>query len=294
MTQPLAVAELDPPAPDRARRALAPLSILVVLLLVGGIVAALAHDDAPSPAQRLAAAPAAVESARSFATETTTEFTIGDIHSKTTVTGEVDTVAKVASMRTEAVPGVMAPISIVLADRDLYLEVPAEYRGLTEGKGWLHARQPAPVSVGDTSGVTDPLTAIEQLSQAGSVKVIGDEDVRREPTTHYRATIDLARAVKDRAPTTTPDQAGVLEQLGDGLPVDVWLDAKGRVRKQRTEITLKTPALDAAKSVTVITTFEAFDYGRAVTVAIPDAGNVKDLGEGGFAELFAFLRTPRS
>ena len=110
---------------------------------------------------------------------------------------------------------------------------------------------------------------------------VGHDKLRDVDTTHYHATIDLTKAL-DRVSADVaqrlgidPDQLGKsFEQLrtqagSDELPMDVWVDANGRLRRMRMEM--------GAASGGVHIDMEMYDYGVDVSVQAPPADEVTDL-----------------
>jgi len=107
----------------------------------------------------------------------------------------------------------------------------------------------------------DPLGPLDVLAQpATEVRVVGrgdgagdgaggssGDEVRGTPVTHVAATLD-------------------------GQPIDVWIDAEGRVR--RVELRLDAPATGGALAGRATTTFELFDVGEPVEVTPPSPTDV--------------------
>jgi hypothetical protein len=103
----------------------------------------------------------------------------------------------------------------------------------------------------------DPLGPLDVLAQpATEVRVVGGGDgaggsfgdeVRGTPVTHVSATLD-------------------------GQPIDVWIDAEGRVR--RVELRLDAPATGGAVAGRATTTFELFDVGEPIEVTPPSPTDV--------------------
>ena len=107
----------------------------------------------------------------------------------------------------------------------------------------------------------DPLGPLDVLAQpATEVRVVGGGDgagdgaggsfgneVRGTPVTHVAATLD-------------------------GQPIDVWIDAEGRVR--RVELRLDAPATGGALAGRATTTFELFDVGEPIEVTPPSPTDV--------------------
>jgi hypothetical protein len=148
---------------------------------------------------------------------------------------------------------------------------PGSAAALSHGKAWI-AFDPA--KAGSVPGLaefaqvaqdpTAPLLLLPSVSQ--TVSRVGQEDVHGQPSTHYAATLDLA--VTSRL---TPDQqtvAGELaRQLGTTtLPVDVWVDAQGRITRYSQTVS------PAATGETVATTVDLYDYETPAVVTAPPAG----------------------
>ena len=85
-------------------------------------------------------------------------------------------------------------------------------------------------------GTYDPSKLLESLrGVTGEPEVVGQEDVRGVPTTHYRATLDLSQALDDAPADHRTQIEAALEQLGDlesaAIPVDVWIDGNDLPRR---------------------------------------------------------------
>ena len=84
-------------------------------------------------------------------------------------------------------------------------------------------------------------------------------------TRHLRATLDLSGA---QAAPAASFEARLVAAGIDALPVDVWLDDAGVVRRLRV-------SLDSAGTMT--TTFDVYDVGADVTVEPPPADRVVEV-----------------
>ena len=105
----------------------------------------------------------------------------------------------------------------------------------------------------------DPLGPLDVLAQpATQVRVVGGgaggdglggfgDKARGTPVTHVAATLD-------------------------GQPIDVWIDAEGRVR--RLELRLEAPATGGALAGRATTTFELFDVGEPIEITPPSPTDV--------------------
>jgi hypothetical protein len=119
---------------------------------------------------------------------------------------------------------------------------------------------------GGPRGPNDPLWPLDALFGASDDAVeIGQEAVRGVPATHYRVTVDLARA--DAAlPAGVSVPAGPYRSLR-ALPAEVWLDAAGLARRISVN---SEPA--AAESVWSIV--ELWDFGVAADITPPGPDEV--------------------
>jgi hypothetical protein len=115
---------------------------------------------------------------------------------------------------------------------------------------------------------SDPTTSLAMLKTiADTVREVGREKVRGVDTTHYAATTSLSD-IEGNA-TLTPDERTALETLfgsdpsGATFPIDVWLDASGRVRRLR--ISMYAGAVKTAVTMTM----ELFAYGSPVDIQAP-------------------------
>lgn len=164
-----------------------------------------------------------------------------------------------------------------------YVRLPALSSQLPAGKSWVRADAASKVKA---QGLD--LTQFKQFdgedrhkmldylrAAAGEIETVGVEEVRGDSTTHYRATIDLAKY----AMLTPPSERGallgdVLPADGAELPVDLWLDEQGLVRKLAMSLTATPPG--ATEESTASMTFELWDFGEAVAIELPPADEVVD------------------
>jgi hypothetical protein len=109
----------------------------------------------------------------------------------------------------------------------------------------------------------DPLGPLDLLYRpVGDVTVVGADDIRGVPTRHLRATLDLTGA---QAAPSASFEARLVAAGVDALPVDVWLDDAGVVRRLLV-------SLDEAGTMT--TTFDVYDVDADVAVTPPAADEV--------------------
>jgi hypothetical protein len=124
----------------------------------------------------------------------------------------------------------------------------------------------------------DPTQTLAYLEGAADdVEEVGKENVRGVETTHYRATVDLAKAAENAGAVTDPEAfEKIIDQIGtETVDVDVWIDEDGRARRMAQSMPMNTEQ----GSVDVDTAMEFFDFGTEVDVEPPPADQVTDLAE---------------
>lgn len=108
------------------------------------------------------------------------------------------------------------------------------------------------------------------------VTEVGTEKVDGVNTTHYRVSVDVARL---------PGGDQMRKQLGPTLPMQVWLDDEGRLRRQQIDMTVKGPASASAEpdggaapqQLKMTTVMEFSDFGTEVDAEAPRADQVTDM-----------------
>jgi hypothetical protein len=124
----------------------------------------------------------------------------------------------------------------------------------------------------------DPTQALEYLRAAGKVKKEGGADVRGVATTHYKVSVDL-RKVADKAAASRRDELRknvnrLIALTGSStIPIEVWIDKQGYVRKEMYTEKVKLQGQKAAVEASV----EMFDFGTPVVAPVPSAAEVTDL-----------------
>jgi hypothetical protein len=166
-----------------------------------------------------------------------------------------------------------------------YVRFPALDDQLPHGKTWIRG------DAGDASASgldlheleqftkSDPREALDALRAVTSdIETVGSEQLRGVAATHYRAVIDPAELAK-QAPTSDPSSPSLVDQIAtqSGLgpvPVDVWIDESGLVRKVTMSFEGTDPSTPRSSEVSM--SFELWDYGVAVEIDLPPASQVAD------------------
>jgi hypothetical protein len=129
-------------------------------------------------------------------------------------------------------------------------------------------------------GQSDPSAFLDFLKAAGSLRVLGQEEVDGVATTHYLSRIDLGAFV-DRLPARERRRLGPalaqlrqLTQDGQLAPlVDAWVDGNRLLR--RFGMSFSVPA--GSQSADVSLTMDLHDFGTEVEVTPPPADEVAEL-----------------
>ena len=192
------------------------------------------------------------------------------------------------SSRTSSLPDFDDPagwkIEVIQDGKVGYVRFPALDYQLPAGKSWIRGKE-GEGSVGgfqfdELEGFvrSDPRDLLEALQGvAKEIETVGSEELRGVETTHYRAVLDPEELAKAKdlegrsAPPTLVDQ--ITSQSGlEPVPVDVWLDGDGLVRK----LSMSLSATDATSSEAneAEISFELWDYGERVEIELPPASQV--------------------
>jgi hypothetical protein len=130
---------------------------------------------------------------------------------------------------------------------------------------------------------SDPAQMLTYLDAASdSIDRVGTQDVRGVATTRYHVVLDLfkvaARAPSDERAAVRRTFAREAKLLGGHtMPIDVWIDSSGLVRREHIQIPLKAPSIPAGASMAM--TIDLFEFGVPVHVKAPPASDVTDLAD---------------
>lgn len=186
---------------------------------------------------------------------------------------EVRTIGDVGYVRVSAPAG-------TTAFGDTWIKIDAEQMRAMGGAGGL----------GGVSFGGDPSTVLGYLKGAGAdVTTVGHEQVRGVDTTHARARISMGQALdaagrdRDKLRESLAAVPGLdvdaFEKLT--MPVDVYLDADGYVRRLAIALDL-TAAMDKANdgsraTSSIAMTVDYHDFGVPVTVEEPPADQTQNI-----------------
>lgn len=143
---------------------------------------------------------------------------------------------------------------------------------MPRGKEWLKAEEDDPV--GDI-GQNDPGQMLDYLRAAGDIEKTGSGTVRGVATTKYRARIVLDKVVEkvpeDRR-ARIEHAIDVLGEIGvEEIPMTVWVDNEGLVRRLTMDWVVKNPD-DPSEKFQLKAAVDMFDFGTKARVELPPAG----------------------
>ena len=158
------------------------------------------------------------------------------------------------------------------------------------GKPWIKLdlekfgkAQGLDMSAAMSSGGSDPAQMLSYLSAASdSIDRVGTEAVRGTQTTHYHVVVDLLK-VADVAPSANRKALErtlrrEVELIGTHtMPIDVWIDSQGLVRREHLDMTMSPAA--ATTPVEMQMTIDFFDFGAPVHVVAPPARQTADFAD---------------
>jgi hypothetical protein len=172
----------------------------------------------------------------------------------------------------------------VFVDSTVYYQLPPG--ALAGGRRWIQLDLQ---NVADASSLdfgplvqgsqADPTQYLLWLSALGpGITKIGEEDVRGVPTSRYRAAVDLNLLEEQAPPGKEAEWAAYVQTLRDRLglafiPVEVWVDDEGLIRRFNHEYGFST------EGTTAVVTTELFDFGIPVNASAPPPDQVVTLND---------------
>ncbi|WP_283990224.1 hypothetical protein [Streptomyces sp. 549] len=165
-----------------------------------------------------------------------------------------------------------------VVDKVLYQKPPeGQDAGLPDGRSWMKIDlEKLQKQNGDSGNVApnpaESLDYLKALSDQG-VKELGTEKVTGVNTTHYRVEVDVRRLAGGDAGA----ERQLTRQLGESVPMEVWLDDEGRLRRQQVDVTVPGAGGESGKGGSISTVLELSDFGTEVDVEAPPADDTADM-----------------
>ena len=220
------------------------------------------------------------------------DYTSGSTRGKVTSSGVVDFSNRDLSLTVDVSQLTHQPASVEVrvVDGDAYVDISPLLRVLPLGAlAQLANIQWVKLSPGELStslnpqGVAPALgTDAEALLQAlqgvtnGSVARVGPDTVRDVPTIRYHADVNLQLALSKLPSALQSRLQGELAKVANptAIPVDVWIDSAGLVRRVAISVTVHPKN---GTAVHADASFDLFNFGVPVSVQPPPASEVTDL-----------------
>jgi outer membrane lipoprotein-sorting protein len=180
--------------------------------------------------------------------------------------------------------GRQLPVDTVVTGDVFYMRSPAFAQSLSQGKQWIKVdlaklAQQRGVDLGGLLNASPtPTNALAYLAGTETVQKVGTETVGGVETTHYKVSVDIQRAADKATGSARTSLESVIAQTGlKKLPLDVWVDGNGYIRKVIYEE-------HASRRQAAKVTMELHDFAGHTAIAPPPADSVVDLtklGAGG-------------
>ena len=172
--------------------------------------------------------------------------------------------------------------TVVMDGLTMYMSSPAFGSQLPDGASWIKVSPGEEMEEAAALGQGNPADELDALRAVSSdITEVGPERVRGVVTTHYEGTLDHqlhADLLREEGLDEAADEIEeVAEETGSMTPVDVWVDAKHRIR--RLDMATGMPSEPQLGSAEMHMTMEIYDFGIKPRIDLPAAGDVFDASE---------------
>jgi hypothetical protein len=285
----------DTPRLVRARRRSTPVLVTAMVAaaaLIGGVIAVTVGGSGTRTHHLTAGSgPAAVLAAYS----TTVGAKSAQGSASLSVGGTSVTVNGVGDLRTDQavltveLPAPFGQIEVRSTGQDYFVHLPPQLQGAAGDKPWVRVdRGTFQALAGSQLGVPGLGTTLDFGSVlawlrgvGGQITTVGNDRIYGTPTTHYRAQVDLSRAAATMGADAS-DATALAQAVGRTLPMDVWIDAQGRLRQLKVSLDLNTVhapqglTLPTQARGTAVLTVDLWNFGVTVHPVPPPANQVSD------------------
>jgi hypothetical protein len=166
--------------------------------------------------------------------------------------------------------------AVTTEDYVLYMKSDVFASELPSGKSWVKLdfgklSKKAGLDLGslDDTQQGNATSALEALRGAGETTKVGRETVAGVPTTHYHAVVDLDKAADEASGKARETLRKLVDELDTKeMPIDVWVDRKGLVRRIDYE--------QKQDKVTMKLSFVFTGFGPTVAIEPPPSDEVVD------------------
>jgi hypothetical protein len=164
----------------------------------------------------------------------------------------------------------------------MYMSSPLFTGELPDGKAWMKVEVGSEeLEEAQALGQGDPRQQLDALrAVSGDVATVGQERVRGASTVHYTATLDYRRYADLLRDEGLDEAAEEIEQAtevtGDTMPVEVWIDEQGRVRRFDQVVSMASPGVPESH---LRMSVEIYDFGIRPQIELPPEDHVFDATE---------------
>jgi hypothetical protein len=284
----------DMPSLGRARRRRTPVLVTAMVAAAALILGVMAVTAGPSGKRTQHPTAGSGPAAMLAAYSTTVGAESAQGSASLSVGATSVTVNGIGDLRTDqAVLTVQPPtpfgqIEVRSTGQDYFVHLPPQLRGVAGSKPWVRVdRGTLQALAGSQLGVpglgtldfSNVLAWLRGVS--GRITTVGNERINGTPTTHYRAHVDLSRVAATMG-ADAKAASGLARAVGRTLPIDVWIDAQGRLRQLKVSLDVNT--LHASQGVTLptqaggtaILTVDLWNFGVSVHPVPPPSNQVSD------------------
>jgi hypothetical protein len=136
----------------------------------------------------------------------------------------------------------------------------------------------ADVAASPVGGTIEPTAQLHMLAAVTEAEVVGRQQVRGTPTTQYRGTYDMPRALRGAQGLQQPALRSLLGPAAGAAtaPYDVFIGDDGLLRRLQQTIEVPPSPDTGGQTLTVTTTLDLYDFGIDVRVGRPADKAVRD------------------
>ena len=262
------------------RLVVAGLALVLVAGACGSAASSKATKSEPkvATARLVSAAADAAAAAKTARISGSMDIAVGGESMTAPISGAIDFEHQAADLKVDLSGiggGVFAgAMEIRMVDGFMYMNMGAmlgeRASGLLGGKDWIGVDMNAMGA--QSSGTQNPADMLQSLRGAGDVEYVGHGRIDGVEVDHYRAEIDLRKAIAKLPEKYRAQSEQGMKLLGNSFPVEVWIDGDGLPRRFALD-------LDLGGKGSVKEQVDYTDYGAPVTVVAPPAGQVQSMDD---------------
>jgi hypothetical protein len=285
----------DPHRLERPRRRSAPILVTAMaaaaVLVLGLVAVAAQRGTKPAHGRTSVSGPAAVLAA--YSTTLGAQSAQGSVllsvdGTSMKVEGSADLHSGAGDL-TLTLPAPVGQVEVLSTGQEYFVHLPSQLKTAAGGKPWVRVDRGTLEGLGggqlgvsglgttlDFSGVLGWLRGV-----SGHIGTVGSQAINGTPTTHYRARVDVSRVAAGMGVSANTASA-IAQVIGQTVPVDVWIDAQGRLRQMKVSLDLTSlhlpqgVTLPAEARGTAVLTIDLWNFGVTVHPVPPPADQVGD------------------